>query len=219
MTVDRGQLTVNKKVDKGQLKDVCGLGEGMLKAELIKKLYEDYSEHFLGKEIVLGEGNINAQLLLIGEAPGKDEVKLSKPFVGVAGKNLSEFLDILKIDREAIYITNAIKYRLSETNTKTGRIVNRPALKEEIEQSRAVLLEEIKIIAPSYIVTLGNVPLKAVTSNNNLIIGNVHGKQLNVNLLGIEYTVFPLYHPASIIYNRNLKEVYLEDIDRLKELL
>jgi uracil-DNA glycosylase len=191
----------------------------MLKDELIKKLYDDYSEKFKGQEIVLGEGNINAKLLLIGEAPGKDEVKLLKPFVGVAGKNLSEFLDVLKIGREEIYITNAIKYRLSETNAKTGRIVNRPALKEEIEQSRATLLEEIKIIAPSYIVTLGNVPLKAVTSNNNLNIGNVHGKQLNVNLLGIEYTVFPLYHPASIIYNRNLKEVYLEDIDRLKELL
>ena len=112
----------------------------MIKAELIKKLYEEYMEHFPGKEIVLGEGNINAQLLLIGEAPGKDEVKLLKPFVGVAGKNLSEFLDILKIGREEIYITNAIKYRLSETNAKTGRIVNRPALKEEIEQNRATLI-------------------------------------------------------------------------------
>lgn len=191
----------------------------MSKLELIKQLYNRYTEAFANEEIVLGEGNIDAKLLLIGEAPGKDEVKLSKPFVGAAGKNLSEFLSILKIDREAIYITNAIKYKLSKTNDKTGKVVNRPALREEIDQSKEFLLQEIKIIDPLYIVTLGNVPLKSVTGDNNITIGTVHGTTAKVSLLNKEYNLFPLYHPASIIYNRGLKEVYLKDIESLRTLI
>ena len=77
----------------------------MSKFEMLNKLYEDYSKTFKANEIVLGEGNINAAVLLIGEAPGKDEVKFSKPFVGAAGKKLSEFLSFLELDREA-YLYN-----------------------------------------------------------------------------------------------------------------
>lgn len=191
----------------------------MSKSNRIKELNKEYCRNFEVQEIVLGEGNLNAAVLLIGEAPGKDEVKLSKPFVGAAGKKLSEFLGFLGVDRESIYITNAIKYRLSKQNLITGRIVNRPAQQIEIEQNREFLLKEIKIINPTYIVTLGNVPLRSVTSSCDLCIGSVHGSELKVSFLDTEFKLFPLYHPASIIYNRSLKEVYLKDIEILKELI
>lgn len=191
----------------------------MSKLEQLHILYNKYKEEFKEKEIVLGDGNIDAQLVLIGEAPGKDEVRLNKPFVGMAGKNLSGFLDVLEIERESIYITNAIKYRLSQVSPKTGRISNRPAASEEIRRSMRYLHEELSIIGSSYIVTLGNVPLKALTNDFSAIIGAVHGEIQRIVLSDREFMLFPLYHPASIIYNQSLKNVYLNDINRLKAVL
>lgn len=190
----------------------------MLKQELLKNLYVEYSKQFHGKEIVLGSGNIECKLLLIGEAPGKDEVRIGKPFVGTAGKNLSEFLDIIKLKREEIYITNAIKYRLSEVS-KTGRLVNRPAKKEEISENREYLLKEISIINPEYIVSLGNVPLKSVTGDYNASIGSVHGALLTVMIFNKEYGLIPLYHPASVIYNQSLRAVYKSDIENMRNMI
>lgn len=189
----------------------------MNKKYAINDLYKEYVTEFEGEEIVLGEGNLDARLLLIGEAPGKDEVRLSRPFVGMAGKNLDEFLNIIGIDRDLIYITNAIKYRLSKINPKTGRVVNRPATQEDINKNREYLLREIEIIMPEYIATLGNVPLKAVTNRNDITIGEVHGNLISISLHGREYKLYPLYHPASTIYNRSLKDTYIKDIEKLAE--
>ena len=94
---------------------------------MLKRLYDEYAQQFAGNEFVFGCGCIEPRLLLIGEAPGREEVKLSRPFSGAAGKNLDEFLELAGIKREDIYITNAIKYRLSKENPKTGRLSNRPA--------------------------------------------------------------------------------------------
>ncbi len=191
----------------------------MEKIQELDKLYNEYKSIFGEEDVVLGDGNVNARLILIGEAPGKDEVRLSKPFVGAAGKNLTDFLGIIGIERDNIYITNVIKYRLSKQNVKTGRISNRPATKDEISQSRSYLLDEISVINPEIIVTLGNVPLRAVTGDYSLSIGSVHGQVHKITIIGIEYNLFPLYHPASIIYNRSLKDVYGEDVLRLPLLL
>lgn len=191
----------------------------MDRADQLRKLYEEYKKEFHKEEVVLGEGNPDAALLLIGEAPGKDEVRLSRPFVGMAGRNLDEFLEIVGIERNSIYITNAIKYRLSKVNSETGRISNRPAAREEIAGNRGVLIKEISIIRPSFIVTLGNVPLKSVTGDYGISIGDVHGRITQVDIEGNEYKLFPLYHPASIIYNRSLKDVYIKDINELKTIL
>lgn len=196
-----------------------GLEVCMTKQESLEQLYNEYRTALEGNEIVLGDGNINSEVLLIGEAPGKDEVKQGKPFVGAAGKNLTEFLSLLGLARQEIYITNAIKYRLSETNPQTSRVVNRPATRKEIEQNRVYLLKEIEIIDPIYIVTLGNVPLKAISEESKISIGNVHGQLIEVTVLQKEYKLFPLYHPASIIYNRNLKSIYLNDIEKLSSIV
>lgn len=191
----------------------------MAKQECLKEHYEHYCKEFAGKEIVTGCGNADARLLLIGEAPGREEVRLSKPFVGAAGKQLCEFLEFLDIERDSIYITNAIKYRLSKTSPTTGRVSNRPAAREEINSSRPYLLKEIEIIRPNIIVTLGNVPLRALTGDNSISIGFIHGSIKKISISEEEYDLFPLYHPASLIYNRSLKETYLNDLKALKEIL
>ena len=196
----------------------------MGKQDKLSEFYDEYIENFKDKIVVTGIGNIDAKLLLIGEAPGKDEIKKNEPFVGAAGKNLNIFLDSIGVKREDIFITNSIKYRLSKPSLLTGRLVNTPAKRIDIEMNREYLIREIGIISPEIIVTLGNVPLKSVTGDFKLNIGDVHGKGLNIKMVmlgGGEQGVklFPLYHPASIIYNRSLQEVYLEDVIRLKEVL
>lgn len=191
----------------------------MSKTERLNILYRRYREQFDGKEIVTGDGNPDSSLLLIGEAPGKDEVAQARPFVGMAGKNLAHFLEILGLNREEIYITNAIKHRLSKINPDTGRVSNRPATKEEIEQNREYVIEEIDIINPKYIVTLGNVPLRSVLRDHKASIGQMHGAINIIDVMDKEYRLYPLYHPASIIYNVALKDVYLKDIENLRGII
>lgn len=183
----------------------------------LDELYGEYVKEFEKEEIVLGEGCITSPLVIIGEAPGKDEVKQGKPFVGAAGKNLNEFISILGIEREAMFITNAIKYRLGKINPKTQRLINRPATLQDIRNNQKWLQNEIRLLQPQIIVTLGNVPLKAITDNFKVTIGDMHGKLHACTISGDKFRLFPLYHPASIIYNRSLKEVYNEDIFNLKK--
>lgn len=185
----------------------------------LDELNTKYQETFVNEHIVLGEGSVRSSLVIIGEAPGKDEVKEGRPFVGAAGKNLKEFMDIIGISRESAYITNAIKYRLGKVNEKTQRIINRPATKNDIISNQLWLFREISFLYPQIIVTLGNVPLKAVTKDFGASIGAMHGALHKCSIGEKEYRLFPLYHPASIIYNRSLKEVYNIDVLTLKEVL
>jgi DNA polymerase len=191
----------------------------MSNEEMLSELYKEYQCRFAGNEFVFGCGCINPKLLLIGEAPGREEVKMSRPFSGAAGKYLDGFLELACIKREDIYITNAIKYRLSKRNPKTGRLSNRPAAREEIISSRPFLLKEIGMICPVCIVTLGNVPLRAVTGDFRQNIGDCHGSPAKLNIEERDYLLFPLYHPASVIYNHDLKQTCENDILKLCELL
>ena len=152
---------------------------------------------------------------MIGEAPGGDEEKQQRPFVGKAGKNLDEFLSVLELNREDIFITNVVKLRPVKINEETKRKSNRPPNKTEIEFFSPFLFDEIEMVNPKIIITLGNVPLKTVLKDNKITIGSVHGTVVEKD--GRKY--FPLYHPASIIYNRSLKDTYNEDLYKLKEIL
>lgn len=167
------------------------------------------------KTLVYGDGSLHPQIMLIGEAPGGDEEKQGRPFVGKAGKNLTEFLTAIGLQREDLYISNVVKLRPTKESPKTGKLVNRPPSKEEIAFFLPFLQEEIRLVDPKWIVTLGNVPLKAATGEN-ITIGDCHGapRQLEENR-----RLFPLYHPAAIIYNRSLKETYYADLEVLKNLL
>ncbi len=190
-----------------------------LKQESISFFREIYKDE--EKILVFGEGNPDAPLVLVGEAPGQQEVVQQRPFVGQAGQNLNEFLNILGIKREDIYITNAVKFRPTKVDPASGRLSNRPPNKEEIELCRGLLYKELLIIRPVLVVSLGNIPLRVLTDDNKVSIGKVHGTPIDIAVGegGIRMTLFPLYHPASIIYRPQLKEVYLEDVRKLRRYL
>lgn len=191
----------------------------MGKEELLRQYYENYKTSYINEETVPGFGNAYSRVVLIGEAPGRDEIRQSRPFAGRAGRYLDEFLEHAGISRNEIYITNSIKYRLSKTDPRTGRISNRPAEWSEVEENRPWLVNELDILRPEFVVTLGNVPLRAVTGERRISIGDVHGRAAEFAINEVRYTLYPLYHPASVIYNRSLKDTYINDIKGLKSLL
>ena len=168
-------------------------------------------------DMVFGEGPSGAQLMLIGEAPGAEETRLSRPFVGKAGKNLDEFLAAVQLERQNIYITNVVKFRPYKTSAK-GTLSNRPPEKDEIACMKPLLLHEIEAIHPRVVVTLGNVPLKCL-AGINATIGTHHAAPITAGALTHKFMLFPLYHPASIIYNPSLRIVYDQDLVKLRRLL
>lgn len=171
---------------------------------LIADLYEGEK-----KILVHGEGEIGARVMLVGEAPGEQETLQGRPFVGKAGKNLDEFLELAGLARSQLYVTNAVKFRPTKRSA-AGRTVNRPPTREEVSLFLPWLRREIELVAPEVIVTLGNVPLRALTGPK-AVIGDVHGAFQDADGLRL----YPMYHPASLIYNPALREVYAEDIRRL----
>lgn len=167
------------------------------------------------KKLVFGEGPCPAEICLIGEAPGATEELEGRPFVGQAGKTLWRFLETVGLKREDLYLTNVVKFRPTRQNAKTGRLSNRPPSQEEVDFFRPFLLTELVLVRPKLIVTLGNVPLRAVLDDKKALVGDCHGQLLSA--LGT--TVFALYHPAAVIYNPKLKETYEADLQRLKGVL
>ena len=165
------------------------------------------------KVLVHGEGRIGARVMLIGEAPGEQETLQGRPFVGKAGKNLDEFLELAGIDRDALYVSNTVKFRPTRISS-AGRTVNRPPTQEEIKLFLPWLKREIELVRPECIVTLGNVTLKALTDRRT-VIGDVHGRFLELD----NRPLYPMYHPASVIYNPSLRSVYREAVLRLAEWL
>ena len=187
----------------------------------INQLYRGrLQEHFGGEvPLVFGDGNTDSKIVLVGEAPGRTEVEQGKPFVGQAGKNLEEFINIMGISREDLYITNVVKFRPVRYNQDTGRESNRTPNREEIRISADFIEQELSIIKPELVVSLGNIALKCILKDDKVTIGNMHGSPINVKYAGSEFVLFPLYHPASIIYNRALKDVYLQDMHKLRNYM
>jgi len=189
----------------------------VLNTKKIEELYTVYAQRFddTGHIPVFGEGSMRAGVMLVGEAPGARETELRKPFVGKAGQNLDEFLALLEMGRGDIFITNVVKFRPYKVNEKTGRKSNRPPTREEIALCAGLLSEEIAILDPRIIVTLGNTALRAVLGDQRAVIGDYHGKMTPLGARNL----FALYHPASIIYNRSLVDTYREDVLELRRLL
>lgn len=160
------------------------------------------------KVLVFGEGPIGAKVMMIGEAPGEQESLQGRPFVGKAGKNLDAFLEEVGMVREEMYVSNTVKFRPTRLS-ESGRYVNRTPTQEEVKLFLPWLIREIEMVKPRCIVTLGNVPLRALTDRKQ-VIGDCHGKFMPRD----EYLLYPMYHPASVIYNPALKSVYQEDVAR-----
>jgi DNA polymerase len=160
--------------------------------------------HTRRKNAVPGEGNVKTQIMLVGEAPGQEEDLQGRPFVGAAGKLLSQLLSSIGLRREDIYITNIVKCRPPD---------NRPPRAGEISACSEYLERQIRIINPKIICPMGNVALKQFLGKD-FSISKVHG-QCNKSKEG--RVVFPLYHPAAALYVRGLKTVLGEDFKKLKE--
>jgi len=162
---------------------------------------------------VFGQGAPSARLLLIGEAPGAEETRQGRPFVGKAGRQLDELFCLFGITRENAYITNVVKYRPVVRSPRSIR--NRTPVPSEVEASLPLLQKEIELIRPDILCTLGNTPLRAVyrlAGEKPEVVGNVHGTRIQLTTAGgASFELIPLYHPASGIYNRSLIEVMRED--------
>lgn len=187
--------------------------------EKIKNISENYKDQPIGGYIE-GNGPIPSSILFVGEAPGKTEIEMGKPFVGVAGNNFEKYLNSIGIERNNIRITNTCYFRPIKIKTgKNGRktISNRPPKAKEIALFSDILDEEIKNVNPKIIITLGNVPLKRLTDIKS--IGSFHGK-LYFNDK-IKRNIFPMYHPSSLTYNHNSEfiKMYENDWNSLKLLL
>lgn len=154
---------------------------------------------------VLGEGNPDADIMFIGEAPGAREDQQGRPFVGAAGKFLNELLASIDLNREDVYISNVVKYRPPD---------NRDPTDEEKEQCMPWLMLEIAIIKPKVIVPLGRHALGHFFTK--LTITNAHG---TVQKLNDNTVVFPMYHPAAALHNGGLRQTLLDDIAKLKTFL
>lgn len=158
---------------------------------------------------VFGNGNPNARIVFIGEAPGKKEDETGIPFIGAAGKFLGVLLESIHLKREDIYITNIVKYRPPE---------NRDPLPEEKEACKAWLHEELDIIKPALIVFLGRHSMNHFFPD--LKISEAHGKLLNKTIPGINTRYFlPLYHPAAALYNGGLREELMSDFKKIPSIV
>jgi DNA polymerase len=150
--------------------------------------------------LVFGVGNPKAEVMFIGEAPGKQEDLGAEPFIGAAGKYLNSLLALAGLKREEIYIANVLKCRPPE---------NRDPRPEEIEACTPFLREQVRAINPAILVTLGNFATRFILKTDRGITG-LRGQ---VHITG-RFSVLPIFHPAAAIYDRN-KEAVMEDDFRL----
>ena len=155
--------------------------------------------------IVFGEGNINARLMLVGEGPGFDEDKQGRPFVGKAGKLLDKIINAMTLTRDDVYIANIVKCRPPE---------NRNPFDDEIRACIGYLHKQIKMINPEVIVCLGSVATNSLL-NIKASITKIRGKFCSFQNI----KVMPTYHPAYLLRNESMKKFVWEDMKEvMKEL-
>ncbi len=161
---------------------------------------------------VPGEGSPDAPLMFIGEAPGAQEDKLGRPFVGASGKFLGEMLESIGLTREDVYITNIVKFRPPN---------NRDPLPNEIEACLPYLVKQMEIISPKLVIFLGRHSLNVFFPE--LKISQAHGQPVRRTItLGkdqINQVFLPLYHPAAALYNGGMRTVLQEDFAKIPKVL
>jgi uracil-DNA glycosylase family 4 len=196
--------------DKSEQLDA--LGEEVRNLEK-SPLYQYRQNHHY--QAVIGEGDPYAEILFIGEAPGKQEAKSGRPFVGAAGRVLDELLEHIGLDRDDVYITNVVKDRPPE---------NRDPRMDEIEIYSPFLIRQIEIIEPKVIATLGRFAMDFMLEQFEMPqkgekISKLHGQALQAQTPFGEVTVVPLYHPAVALYNRDQRATLENDFEVLKGLV
>ena len=154
---------------------------------------------------VPGEGPVGAVVMFVGEGPGEKEDQEGRPFIGAAGKYLTELLASVGLDRSKVFITNIVKCRPPN---------NRAPRQAEIDSCDPYLQAQITLVHPKIICPLGTPAIKTLMGKE-YSAGQVHGKTFSRN----GRTVLPMYHPAAALYDASLKDVLLEDFKTLKELV
>ncbi len=167
--------------------------------------------------LVFGKGNPCAKIMFIGEAPGENEDLQGIPFVGAAGKQLDKLLSLIGLTLDDVYIANILKYRPPN---------NRDPTNEEIERHTPFLVEQIKIIKPRIVATLGNYSTKFVLANFNVEgmkkIGGIsflHGKHVEKEIDDLKFVVVPLYHPAAMLYKPSIRTDLETDFLGMKSII
>jgi len=163
------------------------------------------------KNAVPGEGNKSAEIMLIGEAPGRNEDEQGRPFVGAAGMFLNELLSIAGLSREEVFITNVVKCR------PPG---NRDPAQEEIEACSPYLNRQIAAIRPKTIITLGRHSTSYIfrlAGREFRSIMAVRGEFVRASILGLDVRVMPTLHPAASLYNPAMRKFLIEDFSKLRK--
>lgn len=164
-------------------------------------------------QLVIGDGSLDAEIVFIGEAPGKREDEMGLPFVGAAGRFLDTMLEAAGMDRGDVYITNIVKYRPPN---------NRDPLPEEKEAFWPYLLRQLEIIDPKVVVTLGRHSMEYFLPDAK--ISQVHGHAFKKKVFYLdktehEWLIVPLYHPAAALYNGGMRQVLIDDFLNMKNQL
>lgn len=164
---------------------------------------------------VIGEGDFDAQVVFIGEAPGKKEAQTGKPFCGASGKVLDQLLEHIKMKREDVYITNIVKDRPTS---------NRDPRPDEISIYAPFLIRQLEIIKPQAIATLGRFSTSFIMDHFGLQkdlekISVIHGKTFIVDVSWGKLSIIPLYHPAVAVYNRTKLDELKKDFNKVKKLI
>lgn len=180
-----------------------------MKEEMMKELNEEIKKcrrcdlHNTRKNVVLGEGNLNAKLMLIAQAPGKNEDAEGRMFIGPSGKILDDLLKIAELKREEIYMTNLIKCFLPH--------YRRPKEKE-IEACHYFLDREIEIVNPEILVPLGYFATRYIFQKYKVSSPPVYGKLIWTG----EIKIYPLEHPSTLLYDESKREVMEKHYRKLK---
>ena len=166
-----------------------------LKADILSKnICPNLAE--TATQLVLGDGNTDADIVFIGEAPGKKEDEQGLPFIGASGRFLDVMLEAAGMVRSDVYITNIVKYRPPE---------NRDPTNEEKDAFWPYLVRQLEIIQPKAIITLGRHSMECFIPGAR--ISEVHGKSQTVG----EWQLVPLYHPAAALYNGSMRQTLIDD--------
>ena len=159
-------------------------------------------------QLVIGDGNLNADIVFVGEAPGKKEDEQGIPFIGAAGKFLNVMLEEAGMNRSDVYITNIVKYRPPN---------NRDPKLAEKEAFWPYLLRQLEIIQPKVVITLGRHSMNYFLPG--AIIGDIHGHPQQVTFGDQTLTIIPLYHPAAALYNGSLRQTLIDDFLEVPKLI
>lgn len=168
--------------------------------------------HKYRKNPVPGEGSLNAKIMFIGEAPGAKEDEQGRPFVGAAGKLLTTLLESIGLKRENVFITNVVKCRPPH---------NRDPLDDEISACLPYLVEQINIVKPRIIVTLGRISTKTIFQLGGLVFKSMskdRGVIREAKIGEVEVKILPTYHPAAALYNPKLRSKIESDFKALAKI-